>query len=186
MKQEILLNVEQQLREGVLTEADFFVPNIQRKEEILRVGYELAFLAFQMTSKGISGRNKEHKEILQKSGFDKNRILSTINLDHYFASCDRFGEALGLEVRQKSETSVLNKLNFMKKSEFFELLAQGLYLLVGGISLVMGFTPWLNMLKFHAINDQTVMVVLDVLFVWVIIPITGFIVLIKATTGYFF
>lgn len=66
-----------------------------------------------------------------------------------------------------------------------EVAGQTLYTILIITCFVVGFSPWLRWLKYHSINDQTIMVVLDVLFLWILIPINGLIVIFKAIASLF-
>lgn len=114
MEQEILLNTKQRLYDGILTEADFFVPNVENKEKLLNVGYEIALLAFQAKTEGIDGIKQRYDAILQEHGFNKERILLTLNLDHYLASCVRVGQVLAERINKKDKSNFFKNTNFME------------------------------------------------------------------------
>lgn len=72
------------------------------------------------------------------------------------------------------------------KKFFNEIFGQVLYTILIITCFIFGFTPWLSWLKYHATNDQNIMVVLDVLGFFILIPINGAIVIFKFITGLIF
>jgi hypothetical protein len=67
-----------------------------------------------------------------------------------------------------------------------ETFGQALYAILIIACFIAGFSPWLNWLKYHASNDQNIMVILDVLGFFILIPINGAIVIYKFITGLMF
>jgi len=72
------------------------------------------------------------------------------------------------------------------KKFFNEVFGQALYTIFVIALFVFGFSPWLNWLKYHASNDQNIMIIFDVLLFFIIIPINGAIVIFKLITGLIF
>lgn len=66
-----------------------------------------------------------------------------------------------------------------------ETIGRTLYFIFIIACFIAGFSPWLEWLKYHSTNDQTIMVVLDVLFLWIIIPMNGLIIIFQTIVGLF-
>lgn len=51
---------------------------------------------------------------------------------------------------------------------------------------IVGFSRWLAWTKFHIVNGQSVMVILDIVFFFILVPINGLIIIVQTIFGLIF
>ena len=76
----------------------------------------------------------------------------------------------------------LQKIN----KEYIKSISEILYYIFIIVCFIVGFSPWLSWTKYHIQNEQSLMVIFDIIFIFIIVPINGFIVIIKMIFGLFF
>lgn len=76
----------------------------------------------------------------------------------------------------------LQKINKIHIKSMTEILS---YVFIMACYIV-GFFPWLGWIKYHVHNNQIIMVIIDILLFFIIVPINGFIIIIKTIFGLLF